>query len=201
MSIAMDTRDHIQGNRAIWSWFRGASRSFDRAVDERLWRSTAALARWLSFPVRGDARRERHPVHEPVASEPRAAAQIAPRQHARDGVHNGRVDSGAVLQFPIRGEALLVKLAELLRNRIPERGPQRDPLLLTMSRCPDSRLAIDRSTYIEFQAGRSAFYVAIEADSDTTVTLDTTDFDTAVQFVVQYVNGKLSQPVALEAAS
>ena len=42
---------------------------------------------------------------------------------------------------------------------------------------------------------------AIEAQPDTRVTLETSDFDTVVQFVVQYVAERLSETVPLEVAS
>src|SRR5262249_50100040 len=57
---------------------------------------------------------------------------------------------GVLLSFPIRGEALLVKLAAELRKRVADYGPQRDPFLLAIARCPDARLVIDRHAYIEF---------------------------------------------------
>lgn len=106
-----------------------------------------------------------------------------------------------VLPFPIRGEALLVRLADLLRSRVANYSAGRHAFLLTMSRAPRSCLVIDRASYVEFHAGRSMYHVVVEAASETTVTLDTTDFDTLVQFVVQYINGRLSELRALEVAS
>jgi len=106
-----------------------------------------------------------------------------------------------LLQFPVRGEALLVRLADLLRTRIEVRGSDADPLILLISRCPGSRLSIDRSAYVEFLADRCVYCVAIEAQPDTRVTMETTDFDTVVNFVVQYVSSRLSEKVLLEAAS
>ncbi|UWU73900.1 hypothetical protein N2603_27955 [Bradyrhizobium huanghuaihaiense] len=125
------------------------------------------------------------------------------------GVHNverasagpSASDTGMVLHFPIRGEALLVKLADLLRKQVASRVPERDPLLLVMSRGPGSRLSIDRVAYVDFLADRSTYHVVIEAAPDATITLDTTDFDTVVNFVMQYVTGRNSEPVALEAVS
>ncbi|WP_315833173.1 hypothetical protein [Bradyrhizobium prioriisuperbiae] len=107
----------------------------------------------------------------------------------------------AILPFPIHGEALLVKLAEVLRNRIEDRGPDRNPLMLTMSRYPAARLWIDRTAYVEIRGGQSAYHVAIEAAPDTVVSMETTDFDTLVRFVMQYVAGRLSESTALGAAS
>lgn len=126
-------------------------------------------------------------------SEPRPAAPALARDHGEN--------SAVVLAFPLRGEALLVRLAELLRSRIADREPERNPMLLTMSRCPGSRLSIDRDAYVEFDASRSSYRLAIEAAPNTIVTLDTTDFDTVVKFVVQYVTERLSALATLEVAS
>ena len=111
------------------------------------------------------------------------------------------VPNASVLQFPVRGEALLARLAELLRTRIADRRLERDPQFLRISRCPGYRLSIDDSGYVEFLADRFVFCVAMEAQPDTRVTVETTDFDTVVKFVVQYVAARLSENVRLEAAS
>ncbi len=112
---------------------------------------------------------------------------------------------GVLLQFPLHGEALLVKLADTLRSRMainPARlGAEQDPLLLTISRCPGSRLSIDARANVEFDAGLSVYRMTIEAAPDTTVTLNTTDFDTLVNFVVPYIAERLSTPATLEVAS
>ncbi|MBB4362414.1 hypothetical protein GGD65_003447 [Bradyrhizobium sp. CIR18] len=123
------------------------------------------------------------------------------REVEQAGVGRSAPDTGTVLHFPIRGEALLVKLADLLRKQVASRAPERDPLLLAMSRCPGSRLSIDRVAYVDFLPDQSTYHVVIEAAPDATITLDTTDFDTVVNFVVQYVTGRNSEPVALEAVS
>ncbi len=109
--------------------------------------------------------------------------------------------SAVVLPFPIRGEALLVKLAEVLRARIATVALSPNLFLLTMSRAPRSCLAIDHASYIAFDAERATFHVVLEASPDTTITLDTTNFDTLVQFVVEYVNGRISEFRTLEVAS
>jgi hypothetical protein len=109
--------------------------------------------------------------------------------------------SGVLVPFPIHGEALLVKLADTLRNRDRDAHSGRDPLLLKMSRRPGLRLAIDHIAYVEFDTDRAAYHVVIEAASDTKVTLDTTDFDTLVRFVAQYVTERPSEPTTLEAVS
>ncbi|MBR0960669.1 hypothetical protein JQ566_25365 [Bradyrhizobium japonicum] len=129
------------------------------------------------------------------------ASTTGARTAGQAGVERSAPDTGLVLHFPIRGEALLVKLADLLRKQVASGAPERDPLLLTMSRCPGSRLSIDRIAYVDFLADRSTYHVVIEAAADARITLDTTDFDTVVNFVVQYVTGRNSGPVALEAVS
>jgi len=103
------------------------------------------------------------------------------------------VTSGVLLPFPIHGEALLVKLADLLRSRIGDRGPQRDPFLFSVSRCSCSRLSIDRVAYVDFDADRAEFRAAIEAAPQTKVILETADFDALVDFVVQYVSARLAE--------
>ncbi|MBB5048289.1 hypothetical protein HNR60_003052 [Rhodopseudomonas rhenobacensis] len=123
------------------------------------------------------------------------------RINAAPGGHQRSAPSGVVLQFPLRGEALLVRLAEALRCKFAGRGPQRDPLLLTISRCPGSRLTIDGATFVEFDADRSAYHVAVEAAPDTLITLQTTDFELVVDFVAHYVAERASDPATLEAAS
>jgi hypothetical protein len=183
----MDMRDDTKkAIRTLWSWLRNASRPIDRESNERRVPSAGPKTQLPSGPTPGNAK-----------SEPRVVLQA---------VANGQVtQSGILLQFPLRGEALLVKLADLLRKRIANsvasRGPERDPLLLTMSHCSGARLSIDRTAYVEFIANRSSYHVAIEAAPDTTVTLDTTDFDTLVKFVLQYVTERLSEPANLEVAS
>ncbi|MDB5608146.1 MAG: hypothetical protein JWP25_5046 [Bradyrhizobium sp.] len=183
----MDMRDDTKkAIRTLWSWLRGASWPIDREANERRVASTGPTTRLPSGPAPGGAK-----------SEPRVVLQVVGSDQA--------APSGILLQFPLRGEALLVKLADLLRMRIANspasRGPEHDPLLLTMSRCCGSRLSIDRTAYVEFIANRSSYHVAIEAAPDTTVTLDTTDFDTLVKFVVQYVTERLSEPATPEVAS
>lgn len=177
MRNAMDMRDAAKtGLRKLWSWLHDASWTIGRYANEN-----------QVYPAERAAR------PAVTKNEPRAASSIARHDHA--------AQSGVLLQFPVRGEALLVRLADLLRSRIADRGLERDPLFLLISRCPGSRLSIDRSAYVEFLADRCVYYVAIEAQPDTRVTVETTDFDTVVKFVVQYVAERLSEKVFLEAAS
>ena len=113
----------------------------------------------------------------------------------------GSETSATILPFPIHGEALLVGLAERLRNRIIDRGPESDPLLLLMSRGPRSRLVIDRAAHVEFHRECCEYRAVIEASPGTRVILETVDFDALVDFVLQYVVARLAQPAALKAAS
>ncbi|XSC43006.1 hypothetical protein ACF1BQ_033555 [Bradyrhizobium sp. RDT10] len=177
MGTAMDMRDVAKtGLRKLWSWLHDASWTIGRYANE----NQVYLADVAAWPAA-------------AKSEPRAVSPVVRHDHA--------APSGILLPFPVRGEALLVKLADLLRSRIADRGLDRDPLLLLISRCPGSRLSIDRSAYVEFLADRCMYCVAIEAQPDTRVTVETTDFDTVVNFVVQYVAERLSEKVLLEAAS
>jgi hypothetical protein len=177
MGTAMDMRHAAKnGLRKLWSWLHDASWTTGQYANENQV-SPADVAAWPAV----------------AKSEPRAASPVARHDHT--------AQSGILLQFPVRGEALLVRLADLLRSRIADRGLDRDPLLLRISRCPGSRLSIDGSAYVEFLADRCMYCVAIEAQPDTRVTVETTDFDTVVNFVVQYVAERLSEKVFLEAAS
>jgi hypothetical protein len=176
MGTAMDMRNAATtGFRKLWSWLHDASWTIGRYANEN-----------QMYPVDVAAR------SAVARNEARASSPIARHEHAQNGV---------LLQFPVRGEALLVRLADLLRSRITDRGLERDPLLLLISRCPGSRLSIDRSAHVEFLADRCTYYVVIEAQPGTRVTVETADFDTVVKFVVQYVAERLSEKVLLEAAS
>lgn len=174
MGPAMDMRTATKGIRTLWSWLRGAPSPIERDADERRGRSTG---------VRTAATGSARPVALPADR----------RGHAEHG--------GVLLPFPLRGEALLVKLADQLRSRIGNAGLDHDPLLVRISRCPGSRLSLDRAAYVEFLADRNLYCVVIEAQPETKVTVETTNFDTVVQFVVQYVAERLAEPVTLDVAS
>uniref|UniRef100_Q07KZ0 Uncharacterized protein n=1 Tax=Rhodopseudomonas palustris (strain BisA53) TaxID=316055 RepID=Q07KZ0_RHOP5 len=139
----------------------------------------------------------------PIASSPmpRDEAVVEGLSARPDCDAETAASAGVLLQFPVRGEALLVRLAEALRRRIADRCPQQDPLWLTLLRCPGSLLVIDAAASVAFDADRSAFHVAIEVAPQTTITLDTTDFDMVVNFVAHYVAERLADPAVLEAAS
>src|SRR5450756_2005521 len=189
MSSVMDTRkpqsERPPKSQTLWSWLRRVLLPLDSGVEIQ--------------PGRRD------PLVVTTAPSPVAAASLDVRDNgrptARPPATSAPVSSGVILPFPIHGEALLVKLAEVLRNRVADRGPEWDPLLLQMSRCPRSRLSIDRRAYVEFHQDCSNYRAVIEMAQETTVILETADFDTLVDFVLQYVMGRLAQPAALEAAS
>lgn len=132
-----------------------------------------------------------------VAAEPELQDTVVPSS-TNDGTAHG---PGIVLPFPLRGEALLVRLAELLRRRVAELVPQCERLSLTLSHHPALRLSIDESAFIEFDAPSAEFNLVIEAPSGTRMIIQTTDFDAVVKFVLQYVVEKLSDDAVLEAAS
>jgi hypothetical protein len=186
MAAVMDS-DMKSGVRMLWSWLRGASWPVHRVTDDRRGFSRRVIAQ--PSLVRAA------PECESDAVPPRAVSQVG-------GIER-TAPSGVILQFPLHGEALLVKLADTLRSRIAINptgcATERDRLSLTMSRCPGSRLSIDACANVEFDAGLSVYRMTIEAAPDTTVTLKTSDFDTLVNFVMQYIVERL--PAPLEAAS
>lgn len=108
---------------------------------------------------------------------------------------------GVVLAFPIRGEALLVKLAEVLRSRISTFDTSCHDLLPLLSHEPDLRLWIGGDAHVEFDAKRSEYHLTIEAPSGTRMIIQTTDFDALVTFVLQYVSERLTDAALLEVAS
>jgi hypothetical protein len=113
-----------------------------------------------------------------------------------------RGSEAVLLAFPIRGEALLVRLAEGLRDRLPPNAlKEADPFQLTLSRGPRPKLSIDREAYVEFHAESASFHLVIDAAPDSRVTLETTDFDTLVKFAVQYVAEERHDLGTLEVAS
>ncbi|WP_429104315.1 hypothetical protein [Bradyrhizobium sp. i1.12.3] len=107
---------------------------------------------------------------------------------------------GEVLPFPVHGEALLVKLADVLRRHVAGRQPADNPLRLTISRCPWTRLSIDAAACVDYLSESETFQAAIEAGPDTWVILKTTDFDALASFVTQYVNDRLTNRVSMETA-
>jgi hypothetical protein len=110
-------------------------------------------------------------------------------------------ERGIVLPFPIRGEALLVRLAELLREALQGRAMEADPFVLAISRQPRAQLSIDQSAYVEFHADREVFHLIMEVTPDARVTMETGNFDTLVRFVLRYVAERSHDNAAVEAAS
>ena len=108
---------------------------------------------------------------------------------------------GVVLAFPIRGEALLVKLADVLRGRISSFDPACHDLLPLLSHEPDLRLWIGDDAHVEFDPKRSEYHLTIEAPSGTRMIIQTADFDALVTFVLQYVSERLTNADLLEVAS
>jgi hypothetical protein len=109
--------------------------------------------------------------------------------------------AGKLLPFPIRGEALLVKLAQQLRRRVDELAPTSSRLSLTLTHQPYLRLLIDGDSYVEFDTTSSQFELVMEAPGGTRLILQTLDFDAVVKFVLQYVSERLADDVRLEVAS
>jgi hypothetical protein len=163
--------------RTFRSWLRGMMRYFDHG-DDGLEANRVERLQPLSMRHAG-------------VVEPRLSRYAGEAEPAR----------GDVLLFPIRGEALLVRLAEVLRSRLAEQRPDHGPLLLTISRSPGSRLLIEGVAYVDYVSDISTYRVAIEAVPDTKVIVETSDFDTLVSFIVQYLTDRLSEPAATEATS
>ncbi|WP_024578846.1 MULTISPECIES: hypothetical protein [Bradyrhizobium] len=154
------------------------------------------LRSWLS-----DVMRSFDPGGDAADLEPVAPASLP----AGSGVglpssELGEQTRGEVLPFPVHGEALLVKLADVLRRHVARRQPADDVLLLTISRSPWVRLSIDAAAYVDYLSEIGTFQAAIEAGPDTKVILKTTDFDALASFVTQYVNEKLTDRGSTEAA-
>jgi hypothetical protein len=105
---------------------------------------------------------------------------------ASDPVNGGECVSSVVLPFPIRGEALLVNLANELRGRVTAGELEDDPFLATMSRGRRPRLSIDRDAYVEFNAEDESFHLKIDAAPVLSLTLETKEFTRLVEFVFQY---------------
>ncbi len=137
--------------------------------------------------------------HQDMTTGIATSAEDRPRSERGDPATS---QQGAVLlPFPIHGEALLVRLAELLRQHVGHRSPLREPFLFALSRQPRSRLTIDRQSHVEFVADRAEFRLEITAELNTTITITTVDFDALVAFVVHYLSAQLADAPSLEAAS
>ncbi len=173
-----------RGGGTLWRRLRGALAALGRDADDRRdprGGLNTATPPWLAGATSSAA-----------PDEARAVLSQSDEQPPKSGV---------LLPFPIRGEALLVKLAGVLRNRVEEHGPDRDPLLLTISRRPRSRLSIDRAAYVEFDVESSEYRVAVEASPGMRVIVETADFDALVEFVAQYVATRIAERAALGVAS
>ncbi len=151
------------------------------------------LRRWL----RGVARDIRHAF----GRMPEQPAAVAAGAAVAAAEQKSLALDDAVLRFPIRGEALLVRLATALRDRFGECGPDGNPLQFTISRGAHLRLTIDRCAYVEVQRRDRAFRLAVEASQDTTLWLETGDIDIIVGFVTRYIGEKLVDGKEFEAAS
>ena len=163
--------------RTLRSWLSGMMRSFDHGC------GAAGVTRAepvSQVPIRVGSGAEFGvvPVAADVREEPR----------------------GEVVAFPVHGEALLVKLADVLRRHVAGREPADNPLRLTFSRCPWARLSIDATAYVDYLSEVETFHAAIEAGPGTKVILKTTDFDALASFVMQYVNDRLLDRASVEAA-
>jgi hypothetical protein len=106
--------------------------------------------------------------------------------------------TGAVVQFPFHGEALLAKLADDLRETFGREALERDGMHLEMSRGPSSRLSIDDAACVEFRGGQLGYRMSIDVSFGTMIALETLEFETVVEFVGQYVAARLSDAALAE---
>jgi hypothetical protein len=184
----MDIQSRQSGRQprgpTLWSWLRSLLLPRGCRVGNRSGRGPLAIVTAPSLVPK--------PSGE-ASDVDRAAAQLQQTGSPATG--------GVIVPFPVHGEALLVKLAEALRNRTADRNSEQDPLLLQMSRRPRLRLLIDRKAYIEFHQDCCAYRAVIEASKESRVILETVDFDALVEFVLPYVVARLAKPAALEAMS
>ncbi len=168
----------------------------------RAWFAACQSARALSLP--GGSEAGPTVVEVMPASARVRAAQHPGAQHLQARapgvpVPGATLSNAKLFAFPVRGEALLVRLADQLRQRVGEGAC--DLFLLALSRYPRSRLIIDCDTYVEFDPKRAAFRLVVDMERETRLTIETPDFDTVVKFVAQYVSDRLADPLAMEAAS
>lgn len=93
-----------------------------------------------------------------------------------------------VVALPISRRQQLNQLANRLRARfvVGDSCPD-DPLLLAMAPAPLQRLCIDSSAHIEALDDPVPYRVVLGHEFDTRVILETTSFDTAQEFVLQYL--------------
>jgi hypothetical protein len=131
-----------------------------------------------------------------TAGQPAAVTDVV-----EGGADGTALPRGVVLAFPIRGEALLVKLADVLRGRISSFDTACHDLLPFLSHEPDLRLWIGDDAHVEFDAKLSEYHLTIEAPSGTRIIIQTADFDALVTFVLQYVSERLTDAALLEVAS
>lgn len=109
--------------------------------------------------------------------------------------------TATLLRFPIRGEALLVKLATHLKSVVGEDRLPRAPFLFAITHVPHARLLIDEMAHAEFDVARGEYRIQVLVAPDTRVTVETSDFDVMVDFVAQYMRERLVETSALGVAS
>lgn len=159
----------------LWAWFTGDATSSNIAVNES-----------HDIPASNIVSRD-------VILRENGLRGVSPTEACDEMVR-----TGTLLPFPIRGEALLVKLAEQLRRRVASNKSKRGSFLLTLSRHPHSRLTIDGAAHVNFHSDSATFHLVIELVQDTRIMVETSDFDTVVKFVVQYVVDRLEDAIGPE---
>ena len=139
-----------------------------------------------------------------AASAILVASNITPLKTESDAVHSDvqkAIEStgAVVLPFPIHGEALLVKLADELHRIVG--SAVRESFDLTLSRRPHAQLTIDDNAFVALDAITALYHLVVELTEDTRIEVKSSDFDTIVRFVAQYVAERLSAHISGENAS
>jgi hypothetical protein len=139
--------------------------------------------------------------HWLMPTDTSAAASAASHKEGLTGATNHSQATAMVLPFPIRGEAVLVKLAAHLKGVVEKQQLRRSPFLFAITHTPHARLLIDEMAYAEFDVARGEYRVQVLVTGDTRVTAETSDFDVMVDFIAQYMRERLVETSALEVAS
>ncbi len=130
-----------------------------------------------------------------------AVVNLPSRNEGSPRAANESDATAMVLPFPIRGEALLVKLATHLKGVVEKDRLRRSPFLFAITHAPHARLLIDEMAHAEFDVIRGEYRIQVLVTPETRVTAETSDFDVMVDFIAQYMRERLVETSALEVAS
>jgi hypothetical protein len=130
-----------------------------------------------------------------------AVADLFCRDIAPPRAASSSEPTATLLPFPIRGEALLVKLAAHLKSVVERDRLHQSPFLFAMTHVPHARLLIDEMAHAEFDVARGEYRIQVLVSPDTRVTAETSDFDVMVDFIAQYMRERQVETSALGVAS